>query len=84
MKLSAIQKKVYEAMTPGVWYDYSDLPRATGHTYQALERKGLIESKQVVSYYPFMTPMIWTHEFMRLPKTEAPTPPRPPHPTVSR
>lgn len=65
MKLSPIQKIVLEDMEFNKWYDAFDLPLATGRTYLALEKKGLIETKQVAAFRGY-TPIIWTYKFRKI------------------
>ena len=70
-KLTPLQQRLLDAMTPGVWYDalLDGLPLASGHTYRALICRGLIVDKRTSSSRGYC-PLIWTHKFMRVEKTD--------------
>jgi len=66
-KLTPLQQRLLDAMTPGVWYKASGdgLPVATSRTYQALLHRGLIVSRREFPAYGKHLTVTWTHEFMR-------------------
>lgn len=64
--LSYPQRKLLEAMSPGRWYEDTELPPFRGQTYRSLVDKGLLVARRVkpvglTRYVPYK----WLHVFMR-------------------